>query len=438
MKKSVLVGLIVAVIVVIAGCEILVPGDPGTVAVTGVTLDASRLVLEEHGTATLAAAVFPAEAADKAVTWASDNEEVATVDQTGVVTGGGAKGSATVTVTTADGGKTAACIVSIPFNVGSGTEWTDALKAVSDANGGSEGSPKLFVLRITESEIYAEGKTAGSSIDGDYKEVWLTNGTGTIGTITRSSAGSLIRAAENQAFVIDGLALNGDSSQGETNTYPLVYIASGSAVELRKGAIGFNSNISEDTKGGGVHVDGGTFTMMPGGSITQNTATGSSGGGGVYVSSGTFTMKGGSIEGNTVSDGSNNRGGGVYVNSGGTFTMESGTIIGNTASDGGGVEVNGGIFTMIHALITYNTATGSFGGGGVHVNSGTFTMIDGDITENEATGGDGSGDGVYVNSGGTFTMEGGRIYRNTTSTKGGLYVSDDGTFNENGGFVQND
>ena len=88
-----------------------------TVAVTGVTLDVTELALEVPATATLTATVAPEEATDKTVVWASDNEAVATVAE-GVVTAV-AEGTATITVTTVDGGFTATCIVTVT-EVGSG------------------------------------------------------------------------------------------------------------------------------------------------------------------------------------------------------------------------------------------------------------------------------------------------------------------------------
>ena len=88
-----------------------------TVAVTGVTLDVTELALEVPATATLTATVAPEEATDKTVVWTSDNEAVATVAE-GVVTAV-AEGTATITVTTVDGGFTATCIVTVT-EVGSG------------------------------------------------------------------------------------------------------------------------------------------------------------------------------------------------------------------------------------------------------------------------------------------------------------------------------
>lgn len=74
----------------------------GTIAVTGVGLAPSTATIAVDETLELVAAVTPANATNKAVTFESSSESVATVDEDGVVTAVGA-GSATITVTTADG-----------------------------------------------------------------------------------------------------------------------------------------------------------------------------------------------------------------------------------------------------------------------------------------------------------------------------------------------
>lgn len=82
--------------------------------IDSVTLDKEKLTLPVGSTATLTATVLPEEAANKTVTWASDNEEVATVAD-GIVTAV-AGGTANITVTTEDGGKTATCAVRVTTN----------------------------------------------------------------------------------------------------------------------------------------------------------------------------------------------------------------------------------------------------------------------------------------------------------------------------------
>jgi len=81
-----------------------------TVAVSGVTLNKSSTSLFVGGTETLTAAIAPSNATNQNVTWSSDNTFVATVTAGGAVTAVAA-GTAVITVTTADQGKTAACTV---------------------------------------------------------------------------------------------------------------------------------------------------------------------------------------------------------------------------------------------------------------------------------------------------------------------------------------
>lgn len=87
-------------------------GPAGPVAVTGVTLDKTSLSIEAGQTAQLTATIQPANADNQAVTWSSSDNNVVSVDATGKITAN-AKGSATITVTTADGGKTAICTVTV-------------------------------------------------------------------------------------------------------------------------------------------------------------------------------------------------------------------------------------------------------------------------------------------------------------------------------------
>ena len=86
---------------------------PETIAVTGVTLDKSTVKLTEKGqTVDLTATVAPENATNKNVIFETSNEKAATVDGNGKVTAV-ANGKATITVTTEDGEKTAACEVTV-------------------------------------------------------------------------------------------------------------------------------------------------------------------------------------------------------------------------------------------------------------------------------------------------------------------------------------
>jgi uncharacterized protein YjdB len=94
-------------------------GSSSTVAVTGVTVSSSSsTITTSNGTVQLSANVLPSDASNKNVSWSSSNTSVATVSSTGLVTAK-SNGSATITVTTADGNKTATSQVTV--NVGSST-----------------------------------------------------------------------------------------------------------------------------------------------------------------------------------------------------------------------------------------------------------------------------------------------------------------------------
>ncbi len=93
-----------------ATCTVTVVTD--AIAVTGVTLDKTELALNPASSpVALTATVLPENATNKQVSWSSSNEEVATVAD-GIVTVVGV-GNATITVTTADGSKTATCAVTV-------------------------------------------------------------------------------------------------------------------------------------------------------------------------------------------------------------------------------------------------------------------------------------------------------------------------------------
>jgi uncharacterized protein YjdB len=85
-------------------------GNSNPIAVKSVTLNKEELELKVEETETLKATVLPSKAADKTVTWHSNNTTVATVAD-GVVTAK-AKGQATITVTTKNG-KKANCVVTV-------------------------------------------------------------------------------------------------------------------------------------------------------------------------------------------------------------------------------------------------------------------------------------------------------------------------------------
>jgi hypothetical protein len=146
---------------------------------------------------TLTATVTPPEAPDKSVSWTSSDTNVAAVDAEGRVTGV-ARGTATVTVTTVDGGKTDTCEVTVTFpatgpntpltsitDIGnylsaastdpvplpvdidlSGSGWTDLLSAI-------DGAGKAAALDLSACTMTGTAFNPGAAATGEDKIVSL-------------------------------------------------------------------------------------------------------------------------------------------------------------------------------------------------------------------------------------------------------------------------
>jgi len=208
---------------------------------------------------------------------------------------------------------------------------------------------------------------------------------------------------------------------------------------------GNNANgATANNGGGGVFMNGGTFTMTTGliGSDLAAPATTLRNrgihGGGVRVIAGTFTFNGGDI-GNNIATSAisgetpNGDGGGVHVSGTGVFTMGATVtnrhIHRNRANNGGGVAVVGGTFnvgsnatgTNLVRQIAHNIATNN--GGGLYYTSGTVTIpasaVGFHIQDNTAA----NGGGIHV--GGTTTAhfdlvnQALSVRQNTASVQGG-------------------
>ena len=145
--------------------------------------------------------------------------------------------------------------------------------------------------------------------------------------------GYVMRAEGTLAVIGDGIITGGNNSSAGADSGGGVNIAKGASFTLQDATISGNKaiygagvytrgeflfesgviskNTAGDTSsqgsGGGVMVNGGTFTMCSGGEVSNNASA--SVGGGVMVQSGTFELDGGSITGNAAGE----MGGGVCL-----------------------------------------------------------------------------------------------------------------------------
>jgi uncharacterized protein YjdB len=116
-KKFTLILAVVMALALILGSASAVSaaGKPGTVHITGVTLDNESANVRVSDTLTLNATLAPPDATNTKVTWSTSNRKVATVSGSGLtaeITGVKA-GTATITVKTADGKFSDTCEVTV-------------------------------------------------------------------------------------------------------------------------------------------------------------------------------------------------------------------------------------------------------------------------------------------------------------------------------------
>lgn len=185
-----------------------------------------------------------------------------------------------------------------------------------------------------------------------------------------------------------------------------------------------NATISGCTATNGTGHGGGLCTHAPvklvGATFENNTADL---GGGVFVGEpDVLTMDANTkIINNFAKKGKNSTfargsGGGIYVFIGASLTLNGGTISGNTATNGGGI---GGEGTLIinDGTITNNTATND--GGGLYLyERAAFTVNGGTISNNTATHGGGA---AFNTSPSGLTINGGTISGNKANNGGGIY-----------------
>ena len=138
--------------------------------VTRVSLDKTSLTLTVGDEETLTATVTPDKATNKDVTWKSDNESVATVDENGVVT---AVGAGTATITATADGKTAACTVTVerpyvpPANPNYRIDVTTTEGGTVDKDPAAAKAGETVTLTPTPEEGYEVGEVTVADRFGD-------------------------------------------------------------------------------------------------------------------------------------------------------------------------------------------------------------------------------------------------------------------------------
>jgi hypothetical protein len=293
-------------------------------------------------------------------------------------------------------------------------------------------------VKISGGSIYSNTTTGTSNVRGGgvyiYKHVTTGNqASSNFGDIPIAISGGAIYS--NTATIASGTSSVTNGSGG--GVYILNAVTTGytstCSVTVSGSAQVYGNSCTY--AGGGIYLNGGTFTMTGGhvGQTSVGTASGNSAayGGGFYIDGGSCTIQGGNIVNNTASS----NGGGFYVEpgSGVTTTINSSSgatkVNSNQAVNGGGAYIATGTLTVSGGSGTQiNSNTASTSGGGLYVNGGTVSLSSATVNSNTATSGNGGG--VYAAKNVTVTsstLSGNKATNSTNGKGGGIFATGSGT-----------
>ena len=365
--------------------------------VMGVTVDPETASIAIGGTKQMTASVVPAGADDQTVIWSSSEPGVASVDDTGLVSGV-SEGTAVITVTTNDGGFTAECTVKVftphEHDGISFEEWTETTSI-----------PTTDGAYFLTSDVNV---SAMQDITGDV--TICLNGH----SIISNGSSRVIRVQTGGKLTITDCSDTPGSIKGGKSTYGAgVRIQPGGEFNLYNGIIeGNTSDAATGGEGAGVYVLG------------RNTISGTKYDGGV------FNMYGGRITGNNGGVGAAVN---VYGFSGstdigeeyepGTFNMYGGEISGNSGTTGTVYIRNYAKANITGGSIHDNTTTKSAAGLYLQANA-SAALGSVAITGNES----GANGAIYVGDNASLTTDGTRITGNSAGALGGgVFVAGSGS-----------
>lgn len=239
----------------------------GPIEVTGVSLNKDTASIPAESTETLVATVFPENATDKSVIWSTNNPDVATVSNNGVVTAV-APGTAVISVTTTDGGFEESCTVTVTavYHVTSVSLNTNQLNL--NTNGNAILTATISPSNATNKNVVwsSNNENVATVFEGSVTAV--AAGTATI-TVTTEDGGCTAQCSVVVTDIaVTSVSLNKPSTQitkGETETLTATVLPENAT---NKGIIWSSSNTSVAT------VSNGTVTAVAAGSaiITATSA----------------------------------------------------------------------------------------------------------------------------------------------------------------------
>ena len=185
-------------------------GQGQTVTVTGVEIFPTSISLNVGDSNLLSAEVLPSNATNKSVNWSSDNSSIVSVNNSGIVTAH-AVGSASIRVTTVDGGFSDACTITVTSGGGSSSETqyvlvTDGLNAGDEVVIGAQANwnaTSMYALtKVIKSSYYLTPETGTVNnrvLDKtDTMPVWTVGGSA--GAYTFENDGDYLYGKKNGSY----------------------------------------------------------------------------------------------------------------------------------------------------------------------------------------------------------------------------------------------
>ena len=201
-----------------AAQTITLQGALAVVSVNGVTLNKNATTITAGATETLTATVSPSNATNKTVTWSSSNTAVATVNSNGLVTPV-SSGTATITVTTADGSYKATCVVTVIVPV-TGITLNKTSTTIVVGNSETLTATVLPANATNKSVTWSSGNTGVATVNSSGVVTAVSAGTAII-TVETADGSRKATCTINVVIPATGVTLNKTSTTivlGSTET----------------------------------------------------------------------------------------------------------------------------------------------------------------------------------------------------------------------------
>ena len=194
--------------------QVMKKNEDESIDVTGINVTPTSSEIKVGGTATITATVKPDNATNKNVTWSSSNTAVATVSESGVITGK-SEGTATITATTVDGNYTAEATITVKKDI----EDTEGPKITVEQTKDSEGRYIVLIKVTNESgikEVKVNNTVLKADEDGNYSFISNENGKYNI-KVTDTEGNTSTYSYEETRFSENGGNNSGNNNNGGNN-----------------------------------------------------------------------------------------------------------------------------------------------------------------------------------------------------------------------------